>query len=364
MTITLLAPDGVATTAQQERQAKAPLNGGGFGRPLGGRSGFRVDVSSTVLVATTTTWTLKPCAVMLDPGATTHQGMYGWSSDSDITGAVTAADATYARKDIVYILVNDSTAGDGSGATSAPVVYLAGTPSATPSAPAVPPRGFLLGTITVPQVGGGSPTVAINSARFVAAGGILPVTSAADRPTSPYVGQQVCRLDREGWIQTYTGNTTLSASGWEYKGAPRRVTANVSTFTNASGNNDRLLLTMPDTPGGAGALIKPYPQKYKAFLKLSINCGSITSGVLVVNAAVSGGQPSAALAQSKASIAWTAPGAYLQTASVETDWLTVAAGGNPLIRAWVEVVSGAVTNTVSTLSPYTAFYAELRPDDD
>jgi hypothetical protein len=112
-------------------------------------------------------------------------------------------------------------------------------------------------------------------------------------------------------------------------------------------------------------LIKPYPQKYNAFLKLSINCGSIASGVLAVNACVSGASvPSAALAQGKAAIAWTAPGAYLQTGQAETGWLSVGAGGNPLIRAWVEVVSGTVTNTVSTLSPYTAFYADLRPDDD
>lgn len=358
MTITLLAPDGVPITAQQERQAKASLNGGGFGRPLGGRSGLRVDTSSTVLVATTTTWTLKPCAAELDPGATFHQGMYGWASDSDVTGPITAADATYARKDIVYIQVNDSTAGDGSGATSAPVLYLAGTPSATPVAPDLPARSFLIGTINVPQAGGGSPTVTLNPARFVAAGGILPVSSAADRPTSPYIGQQVCRLDRDGFIQTYTGQNT--SSGWEYKGLPRRVNANVSLFTNAGGNTDRLLYTMPSAD-----IVKSYPQKYNAVLKLSINSGIINSGVLAVNACVSGASiPAAAQAQGKAAMAWTAPGSYLQTGQTETGWLSVGAGGNPLVRAWVEVVQGTVTHTASVNPAYTSFYADLRPDDD
>lgn len=357
MTITFLAPDGVPVTAQQERQAKAAQHGGGYGRPLGGRSGFRADTLSTILTATSTTWTLLPCAAEIDPGAASHQGFYGWSSDQNITGSVNASDVTYDRKDIVYIQINDSSAGDGSGALSAPVLYLAGTPTATPTAPALPARSFLVGTITVPKTGGGSPTVILNPARFVSAGGLLPVASAADRPTSPYVGQQVCRTDREGWIQTYTG---VGTSGWEYKGASRRVTADVSTFTNTGGTGDRLLLTMPTT-----GIVKPYAQKYNAVLKLSVNCGSIASGVLVVNAAVSGASvPSAVLAQGKASIAWTAPGAYLQTAQAETGWLTVAASGNPLIRAWVEVVSGTVTNTVSTLSPYTSFYVDLRPDDD
>ncbi|AYN58643.1 minor tail protein [Arthrobacter phage Nandita] len=357
MTITFLAPDGVAITAQQERQAKAAVYGGGFGRPLGGRSGFRADTPSNVLTVTSTTWTLKPCAAMIDPGAATHQGMYGWASDSDITGAVTAADDTYPRRDLVYIQVNDSSAGDGSGELTALVKYLAGTPGPLPSAPALPPRSFEVGQLVVPKVGGGSPTAVLNTARFVAAGGVLPVVSAADRPASPYVGQQVCRLDRDGFIQTYTGLNT--ASGWEYKGTPRRVTADVTTFSNAGGTNDRLLLTMPSTN-----IIKSYPQKYNAFLKLSINCGTISSAVLAVNACVSGSVSTAPLAQGKAAIAWTAPGAYLQTGQAETGWLTVAAGANPLIRAWVEVVSGTVTNTVSTLPAYTSFYADLRPDDD
>lgn len=199
MTITFLAPDGVAITAKQERQAKSALFGGGAIRPLGGRSGFRPGTDITTLVATTTQWTLKPCAAMIDPAATFHQGMYGWSSDSDITGAVTAADATYTRKDIVYIQINDSSAGDGSGATTAPVVYLAGTPSATPVAPSLPARSFLIGTITVPQAGGGSPTVALNPARFVAAGGILPVFSATERDALvKHDGLTVMRLDVAG----------------------------------------------------------------------------------------------------------------------------------------------------------------------
>jgi hypothetical protein len=207
MTITLLAPDGVAVTAQQERQARAAGHGGGSGRQLGGRSGFRVGTPSTVLTASSTTWTLGPCAAMIDPGASTHQGMYGWASDSNITGAVTAADATNPRKDIIYILVNDSTAGDGSGAVNANPVYVAGTASATPVAPSVPARGFLVGTISVPVAGGGSPTVALNPARYAAAGAPLPVSTLAERDAlSLYDGELVQRLDFPGRpLQTFDG---------------------------------------------------------------------------------------------------------------------------------------------------------------
>ncbi|AYN57874.1 virion structural protein [Arthrobacter phage Faja] len=256
MTITFLAPDGVAVTAQQERQAKAALFNGGAGRPLGGRSGLRVDTSSTVLVATTTTWTLKPCSAMIDPGASTHQGMYGWATDADVTGAVTAADATYDRKDIVYIQINDSSAGDGSGALTAPVGYLAGTPSATPVAPSLPARSFLLGTITVPKVGAGSPTVAVNPARFVAAGGILPVYSSAERDAlTKYDGLAVRRMDLSRRpVETWDG------SAWSL-GDYYETSATVTSFSTG-------------WSATAGYAPKVYRQGNRVFLEGAVTLGS------------------------------------------------------------------------------------------
>jgi hypothetical protein len=141
--------------------------------------------------------------------------MYGWSSDTNVTGTVTAADATYDRKDIVYIQVNDSSAGDGSGALTAPVLYLAGTASATPAAPTLPARSFLVGTVTVPKVGGGSPTVLLNPARYAAAGAPLPVSSQTERDAlTLYNGLQVIRLDLPGRpTETYDG-AAWSGQSW------------------------------------------------------------------------------------------------------------------------------------------------------
>lgn len=207
MTIIFLQPDGVPITAQAERQGSAALYGGGSGRQLGGRSGLRVGTPADTLTATATLWTLKPCAAQIDPGAATHQGMYGWASDENITGAVTASDATYARKDIVYVQVNDSSSGDGSGALNANVLYLAGAATATPTAPALPARSFLLGTIDVPKTGAGSPTSTVNPARFVAAGGILPVKDQAERDAlSLFDGLTVQRMDVTGRpMETWDG---------------------------------------------------------------------------------------------------------------------------------------------------------------
>jgi hypothetical protein len=236
MTITLLRPDGIPLTAKQHRQGLAPLNGAGSGRQLGGRSGFRVGTPSNILTATSTTWTLQPCSAMIDPGASTHQGMYGWATDSNISGAVTPADSTYARKDIVFVQVNDQSAGDGSGLVSADVRYVAGTPSDNPQAPALGildrTRSFEIGTINVPQVGGGSPTVTLNPARFVAAGGILPLTSNAQRDAlTPHDGFAVSvngALDvyQGGW-GGFAASTVVAPpdAGWAIAGGITRINA-------------------------------------------------------------------------------------------------------------------------------------------
>jgi len=194
MTITFLAPDGVPVTATQERQARAAHHGGGSGRPLGGRSGWRVGTAADTFAATSTTWTLKPSAAMIDQGYGLHQGMYGWSTDQNITGAVTAADATLTRYDRVWIPINDSTGGDPSGDVSAVPFYQAGTPGL--GAPTLPPRCFLVGDITVPPAGGGSPTATLNPARYVAAGAPLPIESqTAQDLLTQYPTSEIIRTD-------------------------------------------------------------------------------------------------------------------------------------------------------------------------
>lgn len=231
MTSTLLAPDGVAVTAQQERQARAAQHGGGAGRPLGGRSGFRADTPAGVLTATSTTWTLGPCSAMIDPGATAHQGMYGWATDANISGAITPADSTYDRKDIVYIQINDSTAGDGSGAVSANVLYAAGPADGTLMPPALTgtrARSFLVGTITVPKVGGGLPTAVRNPAVYVTAGGVLPVVSQPEMEAlTPYAGMEIYRTDLD-LICRHNG------TAWSAVGAHEEYTSNSLNVTSNS----------------------------------------------------------------------------------------------------------------------------------
>jgi len=184
----------------------------------------------------------------------------------------------------------------------------------------------------------------------------MPVADKAERDAlTPYVGMQVVRLDRDGWIQTYTGTTT--ASGWEYRASPRAVYASPSQFTSTSGTASRLLYTIP-------GLVKSYPQTYRARLRLGVAVNAIASGNLWINVAVSGAQSQVSNAQGKFGLAFFAPGNYLQSGVAETGWLDVAANTDPVVRAWVEVIEGLVTHVVSVLPAYSQFYVELRPQDD
>jgi hypothetical protein len=237
MTIYLLQPDGVSLSAGAHRRGRAALNGGGADRAVGGRSGFRVDTASDILKVNTTAWSLDACSAMIDPGASVNQGMYGWASDATITGTPTPPDSTLPRKDIYYIQVNDSSAGDGtSGTPNANVYYLAGTPNASPVAPALPPRSFLIGTVTVPQSGGGSPTVVLNPARFVAAGARLPISSATERSAlTPYRGMEIQRLDLQqisaaGVVEQWNGSAWDHYGHAEYTTISNGIVAGVSSL--------------------------------------------------------------------------------------------------------------------------------------
>jgi len=250
MPVVLLQPDGVAISAGDHRRGRAALYGGGGGRRVGGRSGFRVDTPPNVLIVSVTGWSLAPCAAMIDPGASTNQGMYGWATDSTVTGTPTPQDATLPRKDIYYIQVNDSSSGDGSGEISANVKYLAGTPNASPVAPTLPPRSLLIATVTVPQVGGGSPVVVLNPARFVAAGAPLPINSQAEEDAlEKYVGLEIIRTDQAGLPKfTCDGTKFLrkDPKTWRFE----RTIATDSNPGDIAGTTSLMPGTITDAPAG------------------------------------------------------------------------------------------------------------------
>jgi hypothetical protein len=290
----------------QSRQALAPLLGNPTGRVFGGRSGWRVGTPSSVVSVNSTTWNLNPCSAMIEPAAVSYQGMYAWGTDATISGSLTAADSNNPRVDILYIQINDSSAGDGSGALSGPVTYLAGQAAATPAAQPLPPRSFLVATINVPKAGAGAPTVTFNRQYAVAAGAPVPVASQAERDAlTQFNGLQVLRTDLPGTpTQTSDGAAwwpqqlaPLSPTGWAVSGwldvipvgAYKRVIGNLhinrtgGAFSATAGSYTQI--------GGSGASLMPAAalssngtSSYSSGMQIDVSNGIVNhKGILFVN---------------------------------------------------------------------------------
>ncbi|MFF4246214.1 hypothetical protein ACFYY2_17350 [Streptomyces sp. NPDC001822] len=159
----------------------------GDGTALGSRGGVRPgDPGLTVTLAGSVINVSAGVAAVYRSG----QGVYRAALPSSVSpGSVTAAHATLARVDLVYLRIWDTDI-DASGLRQADPVYLAGTPSSTPVAPT--PAGTViylpLATISVPASGGGSPSVSTTVRPVtVAPGGILPAQTTT--PANPYTGQ-------------------------------------------------------------------------------------------------------------------------------------------------------------------------------
>lgn len=177
--------DSVSYTGLEIRQSDSPIVMSD-GTAMGSRPGVRPgDTGLTTSLAGSTINVSAGVATLYWSG----QGVYRAAMPASTSpGTVSAAHATLARIDLVYLRVWDTDV-DASGLRKAEAVYLVGTAAASPVAPT--PAGtqiyIPLATISVPASGGGSPSVSTAVRPVtVAPGGILPDTALA---SGYYVGQ-------------------------------------------------------------------------------------------------------------------------------------------------------------------------------
>ena len=225
MPVDVWAIDGLTLSGLETRLVEA-LSVMSDGTALGSRSGVRPgDPGLTVTLAGSTINTSAGVAAV----AYASQGVYLAAFPSSTSpGALTAAHATLDRIDLVYLRVWDNSV-DASGLNKADIVYLAGTPAASPVAPT--PAGtqiyMPLATITVPHTGAGSPSVSTAvRPNTVAPGGILPSTTT---PTGLYVGQY---WDDGTNLRRYNG------SSWDtYLKSPGASTSWTPTWSTSTGTH-------------------------------------------------------------------------------------------------------------------------------
>lgn len=219
------AIDGLAFSGLEARNAEA-MSVMTDATALGSRSGVRPgDPGLTVTLAGTTI----NCSAGVAAVAYSGQGVYRVAFPSSVSpGTYTAAHATLNRIDLVYLRVWDNSV-DASGLNKGDIVYLAGTPSASPVAPT--PAGtqiyMPLATISVLSVSNGGTATVSTAVRptTVAPGGILPSSNA---PSSPYTGQ------------AYHNGTDLlvwSGSAWDtYVKTPGTWASFTPTWTGSGSN--------------------------------------------------------------------------------------------------------------------------------
>lgn len=197
MTIVVGPVDAVSgAPSYTGEMARQTFGGGVVGgktstRPLGARSGVWPGTPTTTVSISGTTITIANHGGVLDLETSATAGPYPYAVTVPETKTLTAANATLDRIDLISLLLSDPAEGDGSSTPSVASVYTVGTPASTPVAPSTPARSLALATILVPHSGSGSPSVSWVGPYAFAAGGIGPMNSSTDRPTSPYVGQYV-----------------------------------------------------------------------------------------------------------------------------------------------------------------------------
>lgn len=151
-------------------------------------------------------------------GVATRSGRaYRFQLAATNPGTIAAANATFARVDLVYVRIWDNSV-DSSGLYKADTVLLTGTPSGAPAIPS--PGGTIiyipLATINVPNTGGGGANSSTISSSIrqvtVAPGGVLPVTSSADIATAGvYTG--MARFNTVRMVPEYWNGSAWAAQG-------------------------------------------------------------------------------------------------------------------------------------------------------
>lgn len=163
MPVTLASVDGTFVNpstydAGELRRADAALVA-----QAGISSGLVVTVDASDQVTVT-----RGSAIISGEDAAAGAGVYRAGTTGNVTGALTARDATNSRIDLVVFRQYDTDVVGSHTKYKAEIEIIEGTPSATPSAPAKPSMSVELAKITVPASGGGSASVD-NSGRVSAA---------------------------------------------------------------------------------------------------------------------------------------------------------------------------------------------------
>jgi hypothetical protein len=234
-----------AYDAAELRRLDSALLFKGVADRFGARQGVHPSNHPAVTVSGTT-WTVQHITGVVYPGLSATDGPYTVAHPSE-SGGLTPADGTNPRIDALDLQIQDDDH-DASGFRRARVVYVAGTPAASPTAPAVTANSLRLATILVPAGGSPAPSVQTLAAFTVAAGGVLPLQDGEAFPSSGvHEGMYVDR-DEALWRRTGTGFLPAASPN-----SPTPVVFTSSgSFVKANYPWARRVRVRGQAPGGGG----------------------------------------------------------------------------------------------------------------
>jgi len=229
------------------RSASAPAVG-----RFGTRAGVIRNGDTDEVTLTGTTVNVEDMNIVLTPVPSGSQpGSYLCAIESD-SHSLTAADGSNDRIDLLVGRMRDA-AVDSSGVIEADTYLLDGIPAAIPVPETLPEGEFEIASILVPQSGTGSPELTYDPELVVAAGGVLPVSTAADLPTvSVRPGDLATVADTKALVRSdgTTWETMATAGGFQYS---QTITYTASgTFTKATYPGLRAVRMRVQAGGGAG----------------------------------------------------------------------------------------------------------------
>lgn len=210
---------GATHTAEQMRNwlvvGMAGTQGSTSLLPRGGVNPVLGSELSVTQTGSPTMAVIVKSGLAIVPGSEgSKQGGYGVGNDADVTLSIAAAHATLARIDIAIFRVRDSVY--SGGVDSAVLEIVTGTPSGSPSAPALPANSLLLAEVAVAALATSITNANITDKRawLTASGGIIKCTSTT-RPAVNTVaeGQVIYETDTDKVFATTDAGTT-----WVYVG--------------------------------------------------------------------------------------------------------------------------------------------------
>lgn len=197
-------------SAADERLMFTPLLQAGGAGAFSARSGLRPGATGAVTVSGTTVTVQPTSGVIYDANHATD-GPFLWALPASKAVSLGARPGSgQSRRDLIIARVYDPDLGLGS-VRELKIERVAGTASPTPQEPALPAMSMRLASALVPATG--NVTLTVSTARTVAAGGVLPVSTEAERDAlpSPPVGMTV-------YVETLDSLCVWSGTAWRRYG--------------------------------------------------------------------------------------------------------------------------------------------------